>query len=380
MDQLIKQKKSLQIIKTPLFSKLPLPFHIYEEKVKLYMANEFGNNTWAIISEINELFDFPLSEYISLSYLINYLNKNNYTGLLANKLDMHADIDLVNPSFSFNSKNYLELMKYYSVDFITEYCDDQGNGCKIKKMRGGIKQEIFNIEDNDLSSVPFINTSKVKAINNSKHHENINLADITGVIFSYEFTPDFKEKVVHSSHDFYPDVAHLANYQKYYDKMRLFSHLNLKNSSSSEFENTTKLIERNFIHITSKFMLFIIDKVLENQEYHNWHNDETVGILNRIQFSQMEKLSIFASNSKQAISHENTNEYTEKKKLSGSNTVSPSRKFENNKRSQNLYRNNLNDNKELEAILNSYSWRIGKSITTSLKWLFGWLPIKKTNP
>jgi hypothetical protein len=48
-------------------------------------------NRWALIVDIDELFDYPHSDELSLPDVLRYLNEREYTVLVAQLLDMFAD-------------------------------------------------------------------------------------------------------------------------------------------------------------------------------------------------------------------------------------------------------------------------------------------------
>src|SRR5215207_9892304 len=69
-----------------------LPFKRYEVSIRQYLVERFGReNRWCLYADIDELFDYPYSDVISLSSLLSYLNERSYTAVAAQMLDMFPE-------------------------------------------------------------------------------------------------------------------------------------------------------------------------------------------------------------------------------------------------------------------------------------------------
>ncbi len=51
-----------------------LPFKRYQSPMRRYLIERFGRGRWSLYADIDELFDYPYSDIISLSSLLKYLN------------------------------------------------------------------------------------------------------------------------------------------------------------------------------------------------------------------------------------------------------------------------------------------------------------------
>ena len=68
------------------------PYNKYENTMKRYLAERFSSGRWNLCADIDELFDYPFSEKLSLRDFLGYLNNNNYTAVVAQMLDMFSDV------------------------------------------------------------------------------------------------------------------------------------------------------------------------------------------------------------------------------------------------------------------------------------------------
>ena len=69
-----------------------VPYNKYENTMKRYLAERFSSGRWNLCADIDELFDYPFSERLSLRDFLGYLNNTNYTAVVAQMLDMFSDV------------------------------------------------------------------------------------------------------------------------------------------------------------------------------------------------------------------------------------------------------------------------------------------------
>jgi len=73
-----------------------LPYKKYEGAMIQYLISRFGKGRWSLYLDIDELFDYPFSDVVSLNSLLRYLNERSYTAVVTQVLDMFADSALSN--------------------------------------------------------------------------------------------------------------------------------------------------------------------------------------------------------------------------------------------------------------------------------------------
>ena len=70
------------------------PYNKYENTMKRYLAQTFSAGRWDLCADIDELFEDPFAESLSLNDFLRYLNRNKYTAVVAQMLDMFSDVAL----------------------------------------------------------------------------------------------------------------------------------------------------------------------------------------------------------------------------------------------------------------------------------------------
>ncbi len=60
--------------------------------MKQYLIARFGKSgRWCLYVDIDELFDYPYSEVVSLDSFLRYLTSKSYTAVMAHMLDMFPE-------------------------------------------------------------------------------------------------------------------------------------------------------------------------------------------------------------------------------------------------------------------------------------------------
>src|SRR5215208_1542844 len=82
----LKQYDNVTVLQTTL------PFKRYQVSMRQYLIERFGKKgRWCLYADIDELFDYPYSDVVSLGTLLGYLNERSYTAVAAQMLDMFPE-------------------------------------------------------------------------------------------------------------------------------------------------------------------------------------------------------------------------------------------------------------------------------------------------
>src|SRR5215204_2456382 len=94
-----------------------LPFKRYQVPMRQYLVERFGGGRWCLCVDIDELFDYPYSDVVSLSSFLSYLNNNSYTAVIAQMLDMFPEESLSEAS-SEEDEPLKERHRFYDISNI----------------------------------------------------------------------------------------------------------------------------------------------------------------------------------------------------------------------------------------------------------------------
>ncbi|MGJ8618140.1 MAG: glycosyltransferase family 2 protein [Sulfitobacter sp.] len=178
-------------------SKLPLAH--YEDLIRQYPANTYGQNRWCLYVDMDEVFDFEGRTSIGIKGLIGYLEAHGYTAMVAQMLEMFPKVPLnaiANVPFKQALLEFLyfdlsavKKLDYHSSDipFSALLTDNTLSTDEVKFCFGGVRGKVFG-ENCCLTKHPLIFNGPSAAPAPHPHLSmGVTCADITGVIKHYKF-------------------------------------------------------------------------------------------------------------------------------------------------------------------------------------------------
>ena len=173
-----------------------LPYAKYENVMKTYLARRFSRGRWNLCCDIDELFDYPFSDRVSLGQLLGYLDARRFTAVVAQMLDLFSDCPLCQLDDALTTP--LEVAYPYwdpSGIVATDYPCSRLSYEAVKMHFGGIRRVLFGT-DNGLTKAALVLVRKDIQIFQGWHHAvNALVADFTCVLRHYPFTGAFYQKV-----------------------------------------------------------------------------------------------------------------------------------------------------------------------------------------
>ncbi|MCG6135003.1 MAG: glycosyltransferase [Nostoc sp. LLA-1] len=229
------------------------PYRKYEKAMKKYLVKRFSKNRWNLFVDIDELFDYPFSDTLSVSSLLNYLNKNSYTSVVVQMLDMFSSKSLARLKSTKND-DIKRIYNYYDISNVIrdEYpSEDVPPLEEIKMHFGGIRKTFFG-SDNGLTkaALVFVNP-KIELFVGHHHTKNAKIADFTCILLHYPFTSYFYHKVMEAveSDRYASSASH--EYKMYWNKIIQNPELSLKRDTACRLETLNDLVEKGFL-VTSQ--------------------------------------------------------------------------------------------------------------------------------
>ena len=235
-----------------------LPYKKYENIMKRYLVKKFSRNRWNIFSDIDELFDYPFSDVLSLRSLLIYLNENSYTAVVAQMLDLFSDIDMA----SLKSRKHDSIREkyiYYDISNIQKKTYSYGtlSNQEIKHYFGGIRQSLFGTH-NGLTKAPLIFVDdQISTFVHCHHVRNACIADFTGVLLHYPFTSSFYEKVQDAVQTGRYEQSANHEYAMYWQRLKQDPSLHIRQETACKLENVNCLIGNGFLVASENFLQWV---------------------------------------------------------------------------------------------------------------------------
>lgn len=230
------------------------PYERYENTMKRYLAERFSSGRWNLCADIDELFDYPFSEVLTLRDFLRYLNENRYTAVIAQMLDMFADVPLAELD-SEPDDSIKEKYTYYDLSAVvqTDYLWSNNTNDKFKYHVGGIRKTVFGTNNGLTKAALVLMDGKVKTFIHWHQVENARLADISCVLKHYPFVSSFYSKVQEAVRSDRYGMWTTDEYKAYWSRLEQNPNLNLKLESAQILTELEQLIKAEFLVVSEKY-------------------------------------------------------------------------------------------------------------------------------
>ena len=179
-----------------------LPLAQYEDLLRQYPAQTYGQNRWCFYIDMDEVFDFPGRPEIGLKGLIQYLEAQKATALVCQMLEMFPKAPLREAS-ALSFQDALQAFSYFDISAVNTFDYHSrdipfadlltGNTIPSRDITfcfGGVRGKVFG-ENCCLTKHPLIfNGPEVTPAPHPHLSMGVRCADITGVIKHYKFAGD----------------------------------------------------------------------------------------------------------------------------------------------------------------------------------------------
>ena len=235
------------------------PYKKYENTMKRYLAERFSAGRWNLCADIDELFDYPFSETLSLGDFLRYLNDNSYTAVVAQMLDMFSDTPLAELE-SKPDDQLKEKYVYYDISAIEkeDYLWSPRSNVEIKAHLGGIRKTVFGTDNALTKAALVLMDGKIKTFITWHHVRDAWVADLSCVLMHYPFVSSFCAKVQDAVRTGRYGMRVTDEYKAYAKGLQDNSSVNFKLPSAQRFIGLEQLIEDRFLIVSEK--------------YHHWVN------------------------------------------------------------------------------------------------------------
>src|SRR5215218_7766486 len=283
----LKEYENVTVLQTGL------PFKNYELSMRQYLVERFcQKGRWCLYADIDELFDYPYSDVVSLSSLLRYLNERSYTAVVAQMLDMFPEEPLSeragNPDEPLKHRH-----RFYDISNIqTKGIKEHGRNNTyesddIEYFLGGIRSTLFGTKAYLTRFALTFSDGKVKPFAGSGHRvDNARVADLTCVYLHYKFLDEhFHKKVAQAvREENYPYDS--RQYKKYLQVLENSPSLQLKQESARELRSVNELVENQFLVVSEEYMMLGYDEQRKNGAGHAPRQVEPSGPEDRAAFDR----------------------------------------------------------------------------------------------
>jgi Glycosyl transferase family 2 len=239
-----------------------LPFKQYEYTMKQYLISRFGKGRWTLYADIDELFDYPYSDVVSLRSLLRYLNERSYTAVVAQMLDMFPDRAL-STQISQEDEPLKELYRFYDISSIEKEDYGRRRGRRsnvaanddIKVFHGGIRKDIFDANFM-LTKHPLMflgGEARHKNNDNGLHSiRNARIADFSCVLYHYKLVDGFQERAARAAREENYALA-TFHYKRYHELLERNPGDKIWKDTARELGSVNELIDNGFLVVSDEY-------------------------------------------------------------------------------------------------------------------------------
>lgn len=232
-----------------------------------YMLETYGRNSWCVVVDVDELLAYPCSEKINLPALIGYLEANNFTAMQAILLDMYPTSALQDAVY-YTKDDPLSVCTHFDSEIKrSEYITFDYKTWKMFRTSGfigGMRQRVFGNGSEErfcLTKNPLLKYHEKTYLSPGMHAiNNVNAADIEGVVFHTKFLSDFRgrvaEEAIREVH--YEGAVEYKIYDSYASE---HGSLNFFYEKSVAYRDTQQLVDLGFMTATPAYLDYVKEKL-----------------------------------------------------------------------------------------------------------------------
>src|SRR5215211_9202794 len=300
--------------------------------------------------EIDELFEYPYSDVVSLKRLLGYLNEHSYTAVVTYMLDMFPETLLApaeDPSTQY--EDLKESNRFYDISGVRtrDYSEigDIGNVVsneQIEILYGGVMQRIFRTSPL-LTKHPLVFLDEQIRPHDLSDHwvGNARIADFTALFLHYKLSANLYDSVRR-------EIEERRYYSRHgkYDKMHKIlaqaPSLLMRNDTSKELKSVNELVGTRFVTVSEQYMDFVEEEARRVGSYSEQ--------------SRSERLSEAFFNARAEVAAYTRNAREIQQQLKELRAEAKNKRAEA-KKNRAVMRRAREAEKQIEAIQSSRSWR-----------------------
>jgi hypothetical protein len=235
-----------------------LPYRSHKYALKRYLVDRFGGRCWCLALDIDELFDFPFSDRISLGGFVRYLDGRGFTAVVAQMLDLFAEGPV--SGWPTGMELPARCRWYDPTALVTEPYYPFGNQVSNPAIRfhyGGVRKSAFGV-DAFLTKHPLLlrGGGARPSVTSSHYCQRARVADVSCALLHLKFDHGFphrcREAVRRGSH--FGDSQEYRAYVRWLDgepDPELFS------GTCRRLESVGQLVDEGFLAVSDEYLAYV---------------------------------------------------------------------------------------------------------------------------
>jgi Glycosyl transferase family 2 len=232
---------------------------------KQFLAQQAVEGGWCLDADIDEFFDYPFSDAIDIGQFLEYLNRNRYTAVVTQLLDMFSDRTLshlankqeedIKEVYQFYDISQVDKMEYGKADIVKR----NGGGNKVSNPDtmlcfGGIRKTLYG-NNCLLTKHSLFRPGKGLELFPHVHFVNhANLAAVSCVMLHYKLTSNALETAMQNKEGF---LKNSKEYGKFIDQLVNNPKYQIKQGTAVKFRKASELVENGFLFMSEEYYEYV---------------------------------------------------------------------------------------------------------------------------
>jgi len=207
--------------------------------------DRYGVGRWCLSADIDEIFQYPYSEQLTLKQLCVFLDEQGDTAMQSLLLDMYSDKPIRLNTYQAG-QNPLEVSPYFDPQYeesikvwVNQRTQEQFN---CARFTGGMRLRLFGAKVS-MSKIPLFKYDKGVFAGRGMHGmDGVKFSKVRGAVLHFKYLQDFNKRVVNEA-DRGEHEGGAADYKLYAKKVEENSDLNCFFEGSVKFVDGEQLVK-----------------------------------------------------------------------------------------------------------------------------------------
>jgi hypothetical protein len=242
-----------------------LPIEAHQRLFKRYLAKRFGQGGWCLDADIDEFFEFPGSDEIELTQLLDYLNRNRYTAVVTQLADMFSARPLSELE-ALGAGTLQEEYPYYDISNVKHepYAQAELTGKVGGKnvvgneatdlLWGGIRRTLWGNHCLLTKHSLFFQDRDMELFSHVHFHNNARLADVSCAMLHYKLAGDISAVAEQNRIGF---SGNGKGYRDCIEFIRSNPNYQVKQATAKRLSRVSELVESGFLFASSSYGKYV---------------------------------------------------------------------------------------------------------------------------
>jgi Glycosyl transferase family 2 len=243
------------------------PVSAHQRLLKRELALKASPSGWCLDVDIDEFFEYPYSDVVSLAELLRYLDDNGYTAVVTQMLDMFSDQPL--SSLAGPRREVLkDVHRFWDIADVkrTKYREDPLSAVhgrrntiphpELELFWGGVRLRMWGTHCLLTKHSLFKLGSGINLFPHVHFVGGAALADISGVLLHYKFASNASADASQNQAAF---ATNRHGYSKVIDSIRENPDLRITSTTTAELRSVSQLVDAGFLFASDQYRALAVE-------------------------------------------------------------------------------------------------------------------------